>query len=41
VKPSAGAEKAKEHKEEDKKAEDDSQPLSEEGLTPNHIDMVM
>jgi nascent polypeptide-associated complex subunit alpha len=29
-------------KEEDKKAAvDDSQPLSEEGLTPSHIDMVM
>lgn len=28
-------------KEEDKKAEDDSVPLSEEGLTANHIDMVM
>lgn len=28
-------------KEEDKKVEDDSVPLSEEGLTPNHIDMVI
>ena len=28
-------------KEEDKKAEDEGAPLSEEGLTPNHIDMVM
>lgn len=28
-------------KEEDKAAVDDSVPLSEEGLTPNHIDMVM
>ena len=28
-------------KEEDKKAEDESVPLSEEGLTANHIDMVM
>ena len=33
--------KAQEEKEEDKKVEDDSQPLSEEGLTANHIDMVM
>jgi nascent polypeptide-associated complex subunit alpha len=30
----------KDHKEEDKK-EDDGQPLNEEGLTANHIDMVM
>ena len=28
-------------KDEDKKTEDDGAPLSEEGLTPNHIDMVM
>lgn len=28
-------------KEEDKKAEDDSAPLSEEGITSNHIDMVI
>ena len=28
-------------KEEDKKAEEDTAPLSEEGLTPQHIDMVM
>jgi nascent polypeptide-associated complex subunit alpha len=28
-------------KEENKKVEDDGAPLSEEGLTPNHIDMVM
>jgi nascent polypeptide-associated complex subunit alpha len=28
-------------KAEDKKVEDDGAPLSEEGLTPNHIDMVM
>jgi nascent polypeptide-associated complex subunit alpha len=28
-------------KEEDKAAEDDGAPLGEEGLTPNHIDMVM
>jgi nascent polypeptide-associated complex subunit alpha len=39
VKP---AETAAATQEEDKKeAVDDSQPLSEEGLTPNHIEMVM
>ena len=32
---------AAETKEEDKKTEDDTVPLNEEGLTPNHIDMVM
>ena len=31
----------KDEKEEDKKAGDDEAPESEEGLTPNHIDMVM
>ena len=31
----------KDDKEEDKKAGDDEAPESEEGLTPNHIDMVM
>ena len=30
-----------EKKEEDKKVEDDGQPLSEEGLTKDHIDLVM
>lgn len=28
-------------KKDDKKTEEDGAPLSEEGLTPNHIDMVM
>ena len=37
----APTEKAEGKKEEDKKAEDEGAPLSEEGLTPNHIDMVM
>ncbi len=32
---------ATEAKEEDKKVEDDTVPLNEDGLTPNHIDMVM
>jgi nascent polypeptide-associated complex subunit alpha len=41
AKPTTEAPKAQESKEEDKAAADDSVPLSEEGLTPHHIDMVM
>jgi len=33
--------KADERKEEEKKPEDDGAPLPEDGLTPNHIDMVI
>ena len=40
-KPVAGAEAKPATKVEDKKTEDDSAPLSEEGLTAGHIDMVM
>ena len=41
-KPTAAAEaKPAAAKDEDKKVEDDSAPLNEEGLTAQHIDMVM